>query len=543
MLGRFSVENFRCFRERVELSMVAGPFDGHPNHVIAGETPQGIPLLKLAVVYGANASGKSNLVRHLAAARRIIVLPAEAGKPLALVPYKLDTEYLQKPSRFEFEIKVRGRYFTYGFVAPPKQVEEEWLYEVGSSRESCVFERAGAEFRSPGLRFDSPDEEQFLRFTARGTLPNRLFLTECRERNVQEKVRTAGVLFDVLRWFEDGLQTIFPGTKFHGLTEEVKSDHVFKEELSRYLHCFDTGVEGIDLEEVPVTQLGLPDEIWQKLTEELKDGQSALLEPPGGVRLLVTRAEDGGLQAWRLVARHTQRGAEMPALFDLNEESDGTRRLADLAPALIRLVEGGHVFVVDEFDRSLHPDIAHSLIANFLRYSAGRPSQLIVTTHETTLLRQDFLRPDEVWFIENRPSQGPRLVSLAEYKLNDSWKPGMIADVAQTCQQKRYFLALSNPCFELRLLLHFEDVPAQSEGRRRQLLENADGLLKREEARHRQAGPDREYIDHFLPHTETAIQRARALDTEPEARWPSGLGTRVYRLVELIRTRSAAAQA
>jgi RloB-like protein len=140
-----------------------------------------------------------------------------------------------------------------------------------------------------------------------------------------------------------------------------------------------------------------------------------------------------------------------------------------------------------------------------------------------------FLRNgDALWLVIDRDPQ--------------SWKPGMIADVAQRCHQKGYFLALSNPCFELWLLLHFEDVPAQSEERCRQLLENADGLLKREEAQHRRPNSDWEYIDHFLPHTETAIQRAQALDTEPEARWPAGLGTRVYRLVELIRTKSAAGE-
>jgi AAA15 family ATPase/GTPase len=420
MLVRFSAENFRCFRERVELSMVAASLDRHLDHVVAGQTPRDIPLLKLAVIYGANASGNSNLVRALETARRIILLPAEAGKPLPVVPYKLDTEYLHRPSRFEFEIKVRDRYFAYGFVASARQVEEEWLYELDSGRESCIFERVGPTFRSPGLRFANPEEEQFFRFTAKGTLPNRLFLTECRERNLQENVATAGVLFDVLRWFEDGLQTIFPGSSFRGLAQEVRSNQVFKDELSRYLHCFDTGVEGVDLEEVAVDQLGLPEEVRQKVSDEVKDGQSVLLELPWGVRLLVGRAGNGDVRAWRLVARHTQRGATAPVLFDLNEESDGTRRLADLAPVLIRLLGGEHVFVVDEFDRSLHPDIAHSLLANFLRHSAGRPSQLIVTTHETTLLRQDFLRPDEVWFTENRPGQGCRLVSLAEYKLEGS---------------------------------------------------------------------------------------------------------------------------
>ncbi len=420
MLVRFSVENYRCFRERVELSMVATPLQSHPTHVVTGASPHHIPLLKLAVIYGANASGKSNLVRALETARRIILSPAEAGKPLALVPYKLDKESLRKPTRFEFEIRVQDRYFAYGFVASTREVEEEWLYELNGPDEVCLFERQAKAIRAPGFQFVTEEEKQFFEFTAKGTLPNRLFLTESRERNLEQNVSTVRVLGDVIQWFQSNLQTIFPNSRLQGLAQEIKSNQIFKEELGRYLRCFDTGVEGIDLDEVAVAQLGIPEEIGQKLREELKEGDAALFELGATVRMLVTRDSAGNLHAWRLVFRHNQRGSTEPLFFDFTEESDGTRRLTDLAPVMIRLLSSEHVFVVDEFDRSLHPEIAHSLIANFLQHSVGQSSQFIVTTHETTLLQQHFLRPDEVWFVEKKPNQGATLVSLAEYQLNGS---------------------------------------------------------------------------------------------------------------------------
>ena len=164
-----------------------------------------------------------------------------------------------------------------------------------------------------------------------------------------------------------------------------------------------------------------------------------------------------------------------------------------------------------------------------LRQDRTQSSPDAVLRHLDAFAEAWFLRDgDTLWLVVDRDPQ--------------SWKPAMIADVAQRCYHKGYLLALSNPCFELWLLLHFEDVPQQSEERRCRLLENADDLLKKEESQHRQARRDWNYIDHFLPHTETAIHRARVLDTEPGARWPSGLGTRVYRLVELIWAQSAAAQ-
>ncbi len=130
---------------------------------------------------------------------------------------------------------------------------------------------------------------------------------------------------------------------------------------------------------------------------------------------------------------------------------------------------------------------------------------------------------DSLWLVIDRDPQ--------------SWKPDMIDTVAQRCRQKSYSLALSNPCFELWLLLHFEDVSSQSEERQNLLLANADHLLKKEVARYRQPRPEWDYIDHYFPHTEIALGRARTLDTDPNARWPAALGTRVYRLVEQIRTR------
>jgi hypothetical protein len=125
---------------------------------------------------------------------------------------------------------------------------------------------------------------------------------------------------------------------------------------------------------------------------------------------------------------------------------------------------------------------------------------------------------DQLWLVIDRDSQ--------------SWKPRTMARIARRCEQKRYFLAVSNPCFELWLLLHFEDVPAQSPARRQELLENADGLLKFEVARH--CGTDCEYIDNFISNSATAIARAEVLDAKPQDRWPSQLGTRVHRLIRQL---------
>ena len=153
--------------------------------------------------------------------------------------------------------------------------------------------------------------------------------------------------------------------------------------------------------------------------------------------------------------------------------------------------------------------------------SESSPSSVLGTLDG--FARQFMLRNgDQLWLVIDRDSQ--------------SWKPKEMVEVARACQQKNYYLAVSNPCFELWLLLHFEDVAVQDEERRNQVLQNKRGFLKRELRPH--LSSETACFDHLIPHTDRAIARARTLDIKPAERWPSGLGTRVYRLVEQLQSES-----
>jgi AAA15 family ATPase/GTPase len=423
MLVRFSVKNCLSFRDRVELSMVAsGKVRRHPQHVVRPSSRLGIPLLKLAVVYGANASGKSNLVKALAMAKNLVLHPAEAGGRVMRTPFKLDPESRARPSRFEFEIEVDDRYFAYGFSTTSDRVEEEWLFEVNCTPERPIFERTRKGFEWGKLAM-SAEEEQFLRFTAKGTLPNRLFLTECRERNVRENVRGAQDIFKVLTWIEDSLIIVLPTATSQSLPFRMYASEEFKQELARYLKCFDTGIDEIDFESMEPETATMPEDMRRTLEKEVDSESLVRIGWPGGPYVLCDHDDRGTLRLWKLVARHRGgNGTDAMVTFDMIEESDGTRRLMQLVPAMMGLMNSNRLYIVDELDRSLHPDILHSYVANFLRYSLGRRSQLIVTTHDTTLLKQRFLRRDEVWFVEKGPDQSSRLVALEEFKNADQSK-------------------------------------------------------------------------------------------------------------------------
>lgn len=424
MLVRFSVENFLSFRNRTELSMVAsGKVRRHPEHVIKPGNEAGIPLLKLALIYGANASGKSNLVKAMRTARRLIMHPTEAGAKIIQNPFKLDPNCQDRPTRFEFEIKIEDRYFAYGFTFTPERVEEEWLFEVTRDLEIRIFERTRNKIIPGNLPFASKEEEQFFGFTAKGTLLNRLFLTECRERNVGENVTGARDILKVLDWIENALVSVLPDSGSQSLPFRIFTNKEFKNVLTRYLNCFDTGIHDIDFERVEPETVKVPEEMRKSLDTDVNSKSLVGIDLPEGSHILYDRDEKGTLGAWKLVTRHrTRNGAKDVPAFDMNEESDGTRRLMHLVPAMIALMKSDKVFVIDELDRSLHPDILHSYLANYLKYSAGQCSQLIVTTHDTTLLKQRFLRRDEVWFVEKGNDQSSRMVALEEFKNVDKSK-------------------------------------------------------------------------------------------------------------------------
>jgi AAA15 family ATPase/GTPase len=380
MLVRFTVENCLSFRDRVELSMIAAEeVLDHPEHVIRAGDENGVPVLKLGVIYGANASGKSNLVKAILIARGLILNPPGPNERIARTPFKLDPACRDRPTRFEFEIKLDDRYFAYGFSVSSARVEEEWLFEVGRTVEVRIFERTGNNFEWGQLKFSSPDEQAFLEFTAKGTLPNRLFLSECRERNVRDNVPAAVDIINILQWFERGLSIALHDLTLHSSPSRVHSDAQLRKQLTDYLRCFDTGIEAIDIE------LMEPQPRLSEFKREMFEiGDEP--EPPDNYvwehdpYKFWARDEQGSLKAWRLVMRHRGRnGAGQVATFDMSEESDGTRRLMNLVPAMITMMSYDGVCVIDELDRSLHPEILHSFLAITPRAAAASSSSPLMT--------------------------------------------------------------------------------------------------------------------------------------------------------------------
>jgi AAA15 family ATPase/GTPase len=379
--------------------------------------------LKAAVIYGANASGKSNLTKAIAFGRRLVLKGTMTGAPIDFQNFRLDEAFCKADSRIEYEIQHRGKNYAYGFVFNRKMIVEEWLYEVKKNGETKLFERDNRKDETFDLGYflrlnKKAEDKLFLSFIAKGTPDNKLFLTEIRERKTKGNVSDIQDIMNVIDWFYNSLNVISPEGKYkQGLKFEIDKKLDVLKIFQELLGYFDTGIDGISLKEIERDKLEFPKEVLESIENDIVNDES---ESEGGLisderNTYVIRKNGSKILYQKFMTKHKIKGSGKFELFDTRDESDGTNRIIDFIPLLMDLMKGGNVFVVDEMERSLHPNIIYDLIDFFTSKAKGINSQLIVASHESTLLTQKLLRKDEIWFVTKDQDGASKLHSLEEY--------------------------------------------------------------------------------------------------------------------------------
>ncbi|MCP4138255.1 MAG: ATP-binding protein [bacterium] len=421
MLIRFITENHLSFKDEAEYSMIAGKSRDFKNHLIKRKNDNDIDILKSSVIYGANASGKSNLVKSIDFAKELITTEYKSGQNIPVIPFKLDKNCREEPSKFEFEYKIDDKLYSYGFTCNTKSIIEEWLFEIGKTVEKPIFERItkspeNIEIKFNKSKFKNLDERKRLEYMAEDTLPNQLFLTVTNKRNIRN-IKSAKVLIDSYNWFDKTLNIIFPDSKFGGLEFYLQEDDNFSKVFQAFLNAFDTGINGVKATEIKIDDLpkDIPDDIINDIIENLQNGEKAVIAGINNQRYALSMLKNGDLKVYKLMTKHITSDSK-EIFFEVNEESDGTQRLLDFIPALIDITKNNKIFIIDEIDRSLHPLLSHKLLDLFFKLSENNNSQLILATHETCLLDLKFLRKDEIWFIEKDKENSSKVYSLDEFK-------------------------------------------------------------------------------------------------------------------------------
>ena len=421
MLLRFAVENFLSFKDLQEFKMAAGKVRKHGSHVY--ETEEGKRILKSGFIFGANASGKSNLVKAIDMAKKTVLRGARIGSWHKKY-FRVDSDYKDKPGLFQFDIYTEGHFYSYGFVLfyGKAEIEEEWLYCIDDG-EVCIFERYRADDGimkvNSELEFDDPSEknrfEVYKEAIDSEDMKRKMFLTDIARRS-NRKSNIYKAFRDVVKWFME-LVIIYPDTNYSNIikmTHDDKMRMVFED----LLKAFDTGIIALlgaerDFEKVFID---LPEDTQASIKDRmlLSDNEDGKIRIP--INLNSTRRYDLSLKKGEIMVTEILSNHGNPDdLFEFSDESDGTRRLFDLLP-IFQAAHKNRVVVIDEFDRSLHTRAAMEFIRRYFEEAKDCPSQLIATTHDTNLLDLEVLRQDEIWFIERMDDHSSRLRPLSYYK-------------------------------------------------------------------------------------------------------------------------------
>lgn len=424
MLIRYSVENFLSFSERQKFSMLPGKGTLKNEHKTS--KVKGISVLKTAVLFGANASGKSNLIKAISFGKKLVLRGTLPDKPIEYQKFRLNNETNNTDSRMEYEIQCKGKNYAYGFVFDKESIKEEWLYEINTKNEVKIFERNISNKEQFDLSYitrklKSEEEKQFLRFIAKGTPNNQLFLTEIRTRKVKENVSHTEDLFNVIDWFQNSLKVIFPEDKYNeGIKFELKQDQELLTTFEEFLSYFDTGIDGVCLEKVDAENIDVPKPILDKIKQDLLSKNSenlraSVLSNKNTTYFLSVRDKEVIVE--KFMTKHKINNSDGIVNFDTSDESDGTNRIIDFIPLLLDLLKGDNVFIIDEMERSLHPNLIYDLLDLFLAKSINVNSQLILASHESSLLTQKLLRKDEIWFVVKNSNSSSKLYALEEYNI------------------------------------------------------------------------------------------------------------------------------
>jgi len=417
MIVLFSVANFRSFSTEQTLSLVASQqlSTRHQTHVIPipDSTAQ---VLKTSVLYGANGAGKSNLFKALEYLKRLVLTPRSKNTGTGRQVFRFADHTSEQPSRFDLQFIAQGKCYRFGCAVTDQQIIEEWLVQVIGEQEKTVYERITDENGKVTIEAAQNTSHKLAALVTVGGPPNQTFLATIRatldEADYGEEIAA------VLAWFENSLTLIAPETSFGTLGAQLANDSAFREFAGTFLKASATGVSAIQAQKQEITEDALhsllPESVVSRLLNEVTDN-----EPGNGIvqldkekALLIERSEKN--HYYRLTIQTVHQHQQKPINLDLADESDGTRRLLNLIPALHQLHNA--VYFIDEIDRSLHPMLVWKFLEFFLKSNLNGQRQMIVSTHESHLLDLDLLRRDEIWFAEKDSFGATHLYSLSEFK-------------------------------------------------------------------------------------------------------------------------------
>lgn len=397
MILEFSVSNFRSFKELQTLSMVAQPIKEKFTWLKENtfSLSNEMSLLKTKAIFGANASGKSNLIKALATFSKIVINSVKDDEILdkMIEPFILSKDTIEKPSFFQLIFIVDKVRYRYGFEADNTVIKSEWLFGKPGKKEVPFFIREGDKITNNDKKFPEGGKFKFLLNEDNQIVrSNALFLTAAASLNGKVSKKIVNAISQII--IISGINDNFMRSVAYKQIEEEKR----RNKVIQFLN-----ESGIDIEDFAIEEIG-EDSFSASMPKEIQE----IFSKGDKIKILTSiRTQFGnkkkpeGKIAWSFEGH----------------ESDGTQKMVLLSPFILDALEKGRVLVLDEFEARLHTSLSKSIVQLFNSgYGNTHKSQFIFSTHDTNLLSSKLMRRDQICFAQKDKFGESKLFSLADIK-------------------------------------------------------------------------------------------------------------------------------
>lgn len=396
-----------------DFHLYAGSSQRFKNRVL---NVQGRNVLKFSSVYGANASGKTNLIRAIECGKSIITSSMEQAN-LRNQYCRNSKKNKEMPTFFEYEFTIGEKCYAYGFTVnlSRQEVLSEWLYELRGEKEISIFERAvqSDAYYFDEERFSEKENIQQFHFFLKDAnrVKTSLLLYELHRRNILHC--DFEEFNEIFHWFQEKLIVIYPVTRLGASYFRFENAN---EKLVDLLRYFDTGITGYHMQAINENAFreyfndpSLPERFLNKPERKDKPVKGVLRY---GDTLFELQYGEKDTDISKLQFIH----GKDESFYEYGQESDGTQRLVELLDVILN-DDKEKVFLIDELDRSLHPQMTRKFVETFLNFSENMNTQLIITTHESNLMDLEILRRDEIWLAEKENDNTTTLYTLEKFKV------------------------------------------------------------------------------------------------------------------------------
>ncbi len=401
MLIDFTLENFRSYKNETTLSLIASSDKTHLESIASDVFDTGFDVLRSVSVFGANASGKSNLLFGLSCMRQQVLQPV--GQPMVdgFSPFVLDSSMLEKPLVMEVTFIQDSVPYRYGFSASysHNEILEEWLYYFPKGRRKILFERKAkcrdSKVESTAIKFgdDWRGEAKSLEHRTR---PDALFISLASSLNHE-------IASTVVDWFRRSIVSL-GGSHLQDTLEKIHSDERIKRAVTELVRKADLNIETIETFQRPFQRPFL-ESFEPKMREAIEEQMKRM------------KVVDASIVHKGVDAEGQKTYVQIP----LSEESAGTRKMIGILGPVVSVLANGGTLLIDEFDLRLHPVLARTVIELF-HHKKTNPGngQLIVTSHDASLLDQNSLfRRDQVVLVEKDDAGSSSIISLWDIKVRN----------------------------------------------------------------------------------------------------------------------------